>query len=469
MRYRMRMLAGHRRQLTELLGDETREQACFLVCTSARGVDETLLLVRDVLPLAQSDLRVHAVDQLSVAPSAMLRAARKAEQLDGCVCMVHTHPGARGAVGFSRADDFGNLRSFEFFCRQLPGRPHSCLVFSGDLLCVAGRVHHSAEHWTALEEVVVLEDGRRVVLRSSATGDDEVVSARYDRQARLLGSAGQRALERVPVAIVGCGGIGSVVAALLAHAGVRRFLLVDPDVVEETNLPRLLGACVADAQQRRRKVDVVAEHIERAAPGAVVAREASCVEDAALLPRLVGSEGVFCGTDDTTSRAYLNQVCHQFYVPVVDLGVQFRVEKESGRLMTETGRVNLMMPGTPCLICSGQINPMVLAQEGESAQVRARLAGEGYLAGSDDPEPSMMPFNMQVAARGVQRFAQWVTGVHPVQGESLEDFRFFGLTDEGGIKRVRRRRHEGCLICGSDSAVAGAGDSQPMFVRPRPS
>lgn len=50
------------------------------MCSVARGTDETILLVREVLPLDAADLHIHAPDQLSVAPGAMLRAARRAQQ-----------------------------------------------------------------------------------------------------------------------------------------------------------------------------------------------------------------------------------------------------------------------------------------------------------------------------------------------------------------------------------------------------
>lgn len=45
-------------------------------------------------------------------------------------------------------------------------------------------------------------------------------------------------LRGATVGIVGCGGIGSAVAYLLAGMGTRRFHFVDPDVVEEGNLSR---------------------------------------------------------------------------------------------------------------------------------------------------------------------------------------------------------------------------------------
>lgn len=41
-------------------------------------------------------------------------------------------------------------------------------------------------------------------------------------------------------AVVGCGGVGSWVALLLTIAGAKEIMLVDPDVVEESNLNRTI-------------------------------------------------------------------------------------------------------------------------------------------------------------------------------------------------------------------------------------
>lgn len=47
-------------------------------------------------------------------------------------------------------------------------------------------------------------------------------------------------LARSTVVIAGCGGIGSAVALLLAGSGIKKFRLIDPDVVEKSNLNRQL-------------------------------------------------------------------------------------------------------------------------------------------------------------------------------------------------------------------------------------
>ncbi len=80
---------------------------------------------------------------------------------------------------------------------------------------------------------------------------------RYDRQMRLpdLDAAAQRRLAASRVLLVGCGALGTVVAELLARAGVGELILVDRDVVEWTNLQRQLLFDEGDAAERLPKAE----------------------------------------------------------------------------------------------------------------------------------------------------------------------------------------------------------------------
>ncbi len=69
------------------------------------------------------------------------------------------------------------------------------------------------------------------------------------------------------ITVVGCGGIGTWVAILLAMSGVKNLYLFDPDVVEESNRNRLP---FCQSSINRPKVEVVAEYIRTIRPEAII-------------------------------------------------------------------------------------------------------------------------------------------------------------------------------------------------------
>ena len=73
------------------------------------------------------------------------------------------------------------------------------------------------------------------------------------------------------VVLAGVGGLGSVMAEQLVRSGFTHVGLVDPDVLELTNLNRFAGGFCDSVG--RRKVDVVREHLLRINPEARIAPE----------------------------------------------------------------------------------------------------------------------------------------------------------------------------------------------------
>src|SRR6266487_6244432 len=92
---------------------------------------------------------------------------------------------------------------------------------------------------------------------SALTGEEGI----FNRSALALGLDVMRTIMHDQViSIVGVGGLGSVVAEHLIHMGFHEINLIDPDVLEMSNLNRVVGAYYEDAQKKRYKVDVVKRH-----------------------------------------------------------------------------------------------------------------------------------------------------------------------------------------------------------------
>ena len=66
--------------------------------------------------------------------------------------------------------------------------------------------------------------------------------AYFSRTELLAGQQGMQKLARTSVAVIGLGGVGSYSAEALARSGIGKFILIDFDVIESTNINRQILA-----------------------------------------------------------------------------------------------------------------------------------------------------------------------------------------------------------------------------------
>ena len=91
---------------------------------------------------------------------------------------------------------------------------------------------------------------------------------RLNRITLLLGKNEILKLQKSTVMIVGCGAVGSFAIEALARSGVGHLILIDFDVVEESNINRQLFAL--DSTVGKTKVDVAKQRIADINPNIVV-------------------------------------------------------------------------------------------------------------------------------------------------------------------------------------------------------
>ena len=408
------------------------ETAGVLLARPLRSANRDVAVVERATLVPESAYTIRRSDQLQLDAVALNRLIRPARDLGLEVFTVHTH--GPSIPGFSWADDRGDERLMPSLHKQIEAPVHGSLVLVPD-----GSV--SARAFGA--------DGRvravsvRVVGRSIAMPSVEQVQpdACFDRQRLALGQQGQERLRRVRVGVVGLGGTGSVTAAQLLHLGVGGLVLLDGDVVESSNVSRVLGARREDAGVRT-KVEVAARYARDLGLATKVEAHDVMLTSDEDLAALRGCDVVMSCVDRHLPRALLNRLSYEAAIPVIDMGSAFRVE--AGKLTAGAGRVVVVGPGRPCLACWGHIDPDAIRNETLPDDVREALEGEGYVQGARVPEPSVIPFNVQVAGAAVAQLLRIVAGFANADGPDRLAFDFI----EGTVRRNSLAGTQSCGICG---------------------
>lgn len=235
-------------------------------------------------------------------------------------------------------------------------------------------------------------------------------SERYARHIALFGAEGQRKLAQTFALVVGLGGLGAHVAQQLAYLGVQRYLLVDDDAVEESNLNRLIGAGPDDVG--RAKVEVAMRGVRHVLPEAEVA----CAEQpfaAAAPPNGSGAASVIFGcVDGDAARAEILRHSAAHQIAYIDLASDVGEGGEFG------GRVVFSKDGERCLSCLGELDQHELARAQMTDEQRA---ADDAIYGVDraalaDGGPSVVSVNGVVAALAVTEFMAWRTGLREPAG-----------------------------------------------------
>jgi molybdopterin/thiamine biosynthesis adenylyltransferase len=297
--------------------------------------------------------------------------------------------------------------------------------------------------------VIALGETRDVLFDPEV--ESPVALDRFDRQVRAFGATGQAALSRLRVGIVGLGGTGSLIVQQLAHLGVEDFLLIDPDILEYSNLNRVAFASKADVGMS--KVSLARNHISRINS---TARVATLTEDITRVPTakaLTNVDVIFGCTDSHGSRAVIQQLAYQFMIPCIDMGTVIVARKE--QVTHVTGRVQLLAPGLACFTC-GQLL--------DSEQVRRDMLSEferqmdPYIIGDREPAPAVISINSSIASIAVTMLLSLVAGV-PMRGRHV----LYNAV-QSTLRTVLVKPDPSCFVCSTAGAL-GQGNLWPIMGR----
>ena len=183
-------------------------------------------------------------------------------------------------------------------------------------------------------------------------------SERFARQS-FLGEAGQAAIERCVVGLVGLGGAGSHIVQQLAHVGFLNYVLYDADFASESNLNRTVILTEADVAAGKEKIEAARRRILEVRSSAIIEAIDRRWQDR---PEPLRSfDLVFGSVDSFAERRELEAACRRYMIPLIDVGMDVtQVEDEPPGM---GGQVILSMPDGPCMFCMQFLNEEKLARE----------------------------------------------------------------------------------------------------------
>ena len=174
--------------------------------------------------------------------------------------------------------------------------------------------------------------------------------SRFSRQEKVLGAEAQKKIENSTVTIIGVGALGTVAASLLARAGIKKLVLIDRDVVEESNLPQQLlftekdlgrskAICAKEKlQQISSRLEIIAQVMHLSSRNIAYLNSGKNSGKTILMSSK--ADLIIDCTDNLKTRFLINDYCKKEKIPLV-----------FGSAIKKQGQAMIIYPAGPCLGC----------------------------------------------------------------------------------------------------------------------
>lgn len=454
MKYTLRMTQSQHEILrSHLFPGDGKEAVALLLCGRRSGKSRHALSVKKVvtIPYDVCDRRADSVTWPTAFVDPLLG---EAYGRGYAIVKIHCH--GLNYRRFSEVDDKSDKALYAAITSILgDDLPHASAIMLpngeifGRILGDEGKVIAQLASVMVVGNDIHLWTERRLSAGSSAM-----------RHAQAFGNGTTELLRSLSVAIVGCSGTGSIVAEQLARLGVGRLVLVDPDLVEEKNLNRILNSGKEDAYLQRPKVHVVASAIARMGLDEEVLAIQNDLASADAVRAVAECDIVFGCMDGVEGRHLLNRLATFYSIPYFDVGVRLDADGDGG-IDRIAGAVHYLQPGGSSLLSREVYSLARLEAEGmrrTDPELYRRLVREGYLRGVDEERPAVISVNTFFASMVVNEF---LARLHPYRnsdnggyayvGVNLSEMQFYYETDGTPCQLLERH--------------VGKGDVTPLLER----
>lgn len=440
-----------------LFPGDGKEAVAILLCSRRAGDRKHRLVVREIHGIPYDDCPVRTAVNVTWKPDDIVPILERAAAEELSVVKVHSHP--TGYASFSRTDDEGDARLLPMLRGWIEADvPHGSAVMlpDGEMF---GRVVQAGGEFEPISSISVAGDDLLFWYPDSGRLSVPSYAASH---AQAFDEGTIERLQRLSVAFIGGSGTGSPSIEQFVRLGVGEVVIVDDDHVEERNVNRILNSTMLDAKDKRLKVDVLGDAIERIGLGTRVIRVPHNLWDPETV-RIVAQCDVLFGCMDTIDGRYLlNAISTYYNIPYFDIGVRLdavRDGNQKGRIREVCGTINYLKPGRSSLMSRGLFTMSDVAAAGlrrnDPSAFKQQLK-DGYIRGVVGNRPAVVSVNMLASSLAVNEF---LARLHPYREEhnsayasvifSLASMEIIPETDDG--------------ICPILGAKVGHGDTKPML------
>lgn len=447
----------HEQLKSFLFPGDGKEAVAVLLCGRRPGERRERLVVREIHGIPYDRCSERTAEQVTWQPGSIWPIFEHAAEQTLSVVKVHSHPTGRGA--FSPTDDDGDARLLPMIRGWVElDIAHGSAVMLPDGV-MFGRVLRSSGELEALDCVSVVGDDLRFWYADSGNvGVPGFVASNK----QIFGEGTIERLRRLSIAVVGASGTGSPVIEQLQRLGAGELVIVDDDHMEERNIYRVLNSTMEDVDEKRLKVNVQADAIERVGMGTRVIRINQNLWNPDVVRAVAQCDVLFGCMDSIDGRYLLNALATYYTLPYFDIGVRLQAiprGPRKGQIREVCGTVNYLRPGRSSLLSRGLFTMSEVAAAGlrrNDPDAHQQQLKDGYIKGATVQRPAVISVNMFAASVAVNEF---LARLHPFREEpnanwaavefSLASMELFGDPDEG--------------ICEHMAGNVGKGDARPLL------
>jgi hypothetical protein len=440
-----------------LFPGDGKEAVAILLCGSRPGDRSHRLVVREIQGIPYEDCSERTPMRVTWPPDYIAPMLDRAAAEGLSVVKVHSHPG--GYAAFSMTDDKGDQRLLPMIRGWVEADvPHGSAVMLPDGQ-MFGRVLNATGGFNPICCISVAGDDLHFWYADAGSIELPNFVASH---AQAFDKGTIERLRRLSFAVIGASGTGSPTIEQLMRLGAAVIVNVDDDRMEERNINRILNSTMDDVKNKRPKVDVLADAVERTGLGTRIIPVKKNLWDPEVIREVAQCDIIFGCMDTVDGRYLLNAIASYYSIPYFDIGVRLDATKDFdgvAHIREVCGTVNYLRPGRSSLVSRDLFTMADVAAAGlrrNDPTAHEQQVEDGYIRGVAGHRPAVISVNMFASALAVNEL---LARLHPYREEP--NGAYASVTFSLASMELIYDPEDG--ICDILGAKVGFGDTVPLL------